>query len=329
MIGNFLAHKTGSVGPSERMIRSSLNKKVSFVVASNRVNVLLRLLDMISKATYYRYDIMHIDVYSGRAFIFARFVSRIGFLRSKQIILNLHGGGLAEFHTNNEHLVSKVFHRADTIVSPSKGLIEFFLEKGFSCIYIPNTVDFDSFPFLTNYKNEFKILWVRAFADIYNPKIPILVLQSLLKKFPKTTLTMIGPDKGELNNVKTLISSLGLANRIDLIGPVDNSKLSHYFHSSSVYINTTSFESFGIAVLEAAASGIPIVTNKVGELPLIWSDKEVLFVTDNSVDGFSEKIEEIFIDKNVAMSLRINAYRKSRNYNFENVSLKWQKLLYE
>ena len=62
MIGNFLAHKTGSVGPSERITRSSLNKKALFIMASTKVNQFVRLIDMMLKTSFYAYDIIHIDV---------------------------------------------------------------------------------------------------------------------------------------------------------------------------------------------------------------------------------------------------------------------------
>ncbi len=42
-----------------------------------------------------------------------------------------------------------------------------------------------------------KLIWLRAFHEIYNPELAIKVIARLKTKFPNIILSMIGPDKGD------------------------------------------------------------------------------------------------------------------------------------
>jgi SAM-dependent methyltransferase len=107
----------------------------------------------------------------------------------------------------------------------------------------------------------------------------------LKKNFPQISLTMIGPDKGILNEILLMIKELGLESNIKIIGPISNQELFKYYQSHSVYLNTTSYESFGVALVEAAACGIPIVSTNV----------EFILVSDftlalRSLERFSKRV---------------------------------------
>ena len=95
-----------------------------------------------------------------------------------------------------------------------------------------------------------------------------------------------------------LIQSYGLSDYATLTGAVANTELMDYFHSHDVYLNTTAYESFGLAVFEAAACGIPIISTRVGELPYLWNDKQnILFSNKQNGDSFAKAISTLFKDR--------------------------------
>ena len=148
---------------------------------------------------------------------------------------------------------------------------------------MPNSIDLEKFPFKRDTVKKHSLLWVRAFTNIYNPEIPVRILHELRKLFPDVYLTMVGPDKGTLREVEALINRLDLEDHINITGPIPNEELRKYYQSHSVYLNTTSFESFGVAVLEAASCGMPIVSNSVGEIPLIWEDGKNILLVEGTI----------------------------------------------
>ena len=64
-----------------------------------------------------------------------------------------------------------------------------------------------------------KILWVRAFHKIYNPKMEILVLKSIMHDYPDAQLCMVGPDKdNSIDLIKDLIKKFGLEKNVIITG---------------------------------------------------------------------------------------------------------------
>ena len=91
--------------------------------------------------------------------------------------------------------------------------------------YLPNPINFKNFPFKRENVNPYTLLWVRAFTEIYNPDLAVKTLYEVRKKYPGTTLTMIGPDKGLLQQTKKLIQELDLTSCVEITGPVKNEEL--------------------------------------------------------------------------------------------------------
>jgi glycosyltransferase involved in cell wall biosynthesis len=326
-IGNYLSRSTGTRGVSESVCEMLNKTQFSSRLCSSYKNKIIRLIDFIFKSTFSKYDIIQIDVYSGPAFYISNITSLIAKFRNKKIMLTLHGGNLPNFYLKNKKRVESVFYRADYIQSPSKYIIDFF--DLIHIHYLPNPIDFNSFPFKFKKDNSKNILWVRAFTNIYNPQLAVKVLYQVRKKFSDSTLTMIGPDKGNLKEIKKLIYSLNLESSIFILGPVDNDKLYDFYHSHDVFINTTNIESFGVAVVEAASCGIPIVSTSVGELSHLWThDENILFSEANPI-SFSKNLELLFLSKDLKQKLSTNAQERTREFQTDKIICKWEHILTE
>ena len=171
---------------------------------------------------------------------------------------------------------------------------------------------------------QYSLLCVRAFNSIYNPEVAIIILHRLIQNFPYASLTMVGPDKGELSKVKSLAKEFGLTDKVIFTGPIKNHQLHKYYQTHQVYINTTSYESFGVAVMEAAACGIPTVSNKVGEIPYIWqNEKNILLVNCNNIEEYVKHITTIFENKKLSEDLSKNALKKAEEFSWEKIKPNW------
>jgi len=327
-IGNFLSKHFGTKGAVESLVPYFEKADLSFDLVSNSKNKIIRLIEMIFSTIFYKYDIVHVDVYSGHAINFAFIVSKIAKIRGKKVILNLRGGKLAELYNSKKEKLDKLFSNATIILSPSKFLIQFFQSKNIKVEYLPNSIELENFPYNNNIVNTKSILWVRAFNEIYCPEVVIESFQIVKNKFPDATLTMVGPDKGKLNEIKNMIKTLGLDESIKIVGAVPNNKLFKYYQSHSVFLNTTSYESFGVCVAEAASCGTPIISNNVGELPYIWENGVSVFLVDeNDPKMFAKNILELFENQLLAEKLKINARQIVENFDRKLIIEKWIKLL--
>lgn len=325
-IGNFLSKIQGTIGPTELMANRYIKDGRKIFRASSYKNKFIRLGDMVLKTLIYRYDVISIDVYSSTALMFACITSKIAKLRHKKIILVLHGGGLIDVYQQKKDEIVSLFKRASFIVTPSRFLKSYSDSLGFNVAYIPNTIDLGKFK--RNDKNSgHRLLWVRAFTDNYNPDVAVKTFYEVLQKYPDATFTMVGPDKGNLSEIKQLIRELNIEDKVTITGRVDNNLLPKYYNSHNIYLNTTSYESFGVALVEAAACGLPIVSTSVGEIPLMWHNgKDILLSDEIDPTSLANEVVKLLENKDFYNSIVENAYIKAQGYSWESVSLKWDKI---
>jgi len=327
-IGSFLSKKSGTLGVSENLARKLQLNKVDIRLASRFKNKKLRLLSIIAASLTLRYDRMHIDTFSGNAFRIAETASTIARFRKKRIILTLHGGKLPEFYLQYPNRVKRVLNRAEWVQTPSKYLQTFFEKQNINIQYLPNSIDLARFPYERSFVIPHTLLWVRAFSDVYNPELPVLTLFELIKTFPDTILTMVGPDKGLMNKVKKIIEDLNLEDFVKITGPIKNEELFKFYQTHAVFLNTTSYESFGVAVLEAAACGIPIVSTKVGEIPLLWKNEEnILLAEQIDANSFAKQISRLFTDTELSNTLSLNARKNAEQFEWDLLKNHWINLL--
>ena len=329
-IGTYLSHYRGSMDVTENLAIYLKEEGIHSTLVSKKLSWFLRSLDIFTNIFLFRGRVIVFDLFSGKSLYVTYLCLYLAKVFNKRTMLVLHGGGLADAFKLNKFLISSLLQNADKVVSPSMFLKRFFKSQGFEVIHIPNTINLDYFPYQEKQTNEYKLLWVRAFAPIYNPQLAILVLSQVRKKYPKAELTMIGPDFGELTNVNKLIKSLNLGPFINIIGPIPNKSLVNYFHSHDVYLNTPNYESFGMALIEAGASGIPIVSTNVGEIPIIWQDMvNILLAKDDVIESLSLGIEKIFDNREFRMEMLKNARRNSEHFIWDNVKGKWNNVINE
>jgi glycosyltransferase involved in cell wall biosynthesis len=111
----------------------------------------------------------------------------------------------------------------------------------------------------------------------------------VLKNKPDVKLLIAGSDEGSKSFLLHEIKRLGLLDSVFLIGQLDDIEKKEVLSNSSIFALCSHTESFGIVVLEALASGLPVVvSNKT-----IWKDLEKnkcgIFVS-NKEDLFAEAL---------------------------------------
>lgn len=329
-LGAYLSKTFGTIGPGEYVASQLTEEGWDCRNISRHPQPLLRAFDSIFHSLFGKYDMAILDIYGSRVIYLTFVLSVILRIRKIPFISILHGGSIPNRFPVVQHVMIPVLQHSTKIFTPSQFVQKFFTDMGRSVNYLPNPFPIKKFPFKEPDSLHRNLLWIRAFSSIYNPDLAVRILHEVRKAHPDATLTMIGPDKGELKAVKVLINELGLQEAVNITGPVPNDQLFQYFHSHSVYLNTTSYESFGVAVMEAAACGIPVVSTSVGEIPLLWKDQEdMLLVPDFEAATFCDKITEIFQNKELARQLSAHARRKAEQYDWAHIRPKWLALIHE
>lgn len=327
-LGSYLSKNRGTKGPGEFVAEKLNEEGFECRNISRKNSPIFRAVESILSILFRHYDVAIVEVYSSRVIYLTWLLSFLIWLRRRRYIAILHGGAIPEKYPSIKRFLDPILQRSARVVTPSKFIRQFFAVANKDIHYLPNPFPIENFPYEKPALMPPRLLWVRAFSPIYQPDLAVRILYELRKIYPDVTLTMVGPDKGVLAAVRKLISKWGLQEAVSIVGPVPNEKLFRYFHSHSVFLNTTAYESFGVAVMEAAACGIPVVSTPAGEIPLLWENGKELLITDNwDANEMADAIKSLLQDSEKAESLRQQARKKAEEFDWEIIKGMWIKLL--
>ena len=330
-ISNFLSAHRGNRSIMEDLVERLSSGDRQFITTSKikhrfykGVDIVFSLLQNINKI-----DFAIIDVFSGKAFLWAEIPAIILGLFKKKYILVLRGGSLPVFQQTNQKRIQRIFSKAEKIITPSKYIIESFSTYKIPMQYLSNPISIENYVPQKISAPSPKIIWVRAFHEkIYNPLLAVKTIEQL-RNVPKIELLMIGPDKGDgsYQKVKQIILDSGLEDIIQIIPGVSKQEIPYYLSKYDIFINTTNVESFGQSVLEAAACGLCIVTTNVGELPFLWEHEvDALLVPPDDPGAMAVAIFRILHDPELAERLSINARKKAEQFDWSFILPQWEAL---
>lgn len=329
-IGNKLSKHGFNATTIETLGKSFEDEGFSVVYTSDKKNQFVRLASMVLSTfnCAKKVDYIIIDTYSTSSFWYTFFCSQIARVFKTKYIPILHGGNLPNRLKNNPALSKMIFANAYSNVAPSKYLQNAFLENGFDkTIYIPNVLEIANYKFKERSSFEPKILWVRAFASIYNPKMAIDVFSLIKSDYPNATLCMVGPEKdGSLESTKKYTEELGL--NVVFTGKLPKEKWLELSNNYDVFINTTHIDNTPISVMEAMAMGLPVISTNVGGIPYLLEDKvDGLLVADCDNIEMANSIKYIIKNPEIASKIAHSARAKVEFFDWNSVKKLWNNLL--
>jgi len=328
--GNILS-KHGFTPTVIESLTPKLSERYEIISVSDKKNQILRMLDMIYNFLKYRKKLkmVLIDSYSMKAFWYTYILAIICRHFEIPYIPILHGGGYPDRLKSSPKKCSFIFNNSYRNISPSVYLKEFFEEKGFKVIYIPNFIHINNYRFKKRNSAGLNILWVRSFHETYNPMLAVEILKELVKKYPDAKLCMIGPEKdGTLNRVKEESVNSNLNGSLIITGKLSRKEWTDTSAGYDIFINTTNYDNQPVSVIEAMALGFPIISTNVGGIPFLITDKkDGLLVPPESREKFIEEIEKLIADNKLVSEISANARKKAEELDWAHVKHKWFEVL--
>lgn len=145
------------------------------------------------------------------------------------------------------------------------------------------------------------------------------------KQMPEWRLDIFG--NGNKEPYELQIRQLGIdTTRCQLHGPtVDVLK---EYDASSVFVLPSRYEGFGLVLIEAMASGVPVVSFDCenGPRSIISDDVNGFLIPPFDVDVFAKRVLLLMNDDNLRKKMGENAQKSSSQYDIERVGFQWKQL---
>ena len=218
-------------------------------------------------------DVVHVLSASYWSFLLAPLPAIVAARKwGKPILLNYHSGEADDHLAHWGSLVHPWLKMVDKIVVPSVFLRDVFARHGYRAEVIHNIIDTGQFRYRERLPLLPEFLSVRNFEPHYGVEYTLVAFAMIQTVFPAASLTVAGqgPQEAEL---KHLAQALALRN-VRFIGAVDPAQMPSLYDRHSVFLNASFVDNQPLSVLEAMASGMPVVSTPVGDIPNMVKDGE-------------------------------------------------------
>jgi glycosyltransferase involved in cell wall biosynthesis len=116
--------------------------------------------------------------------------------------------------------------------------------------------------------------------------------------------------------IERLITDLGLRDQIEITGWLPRKELLRLFERACAFVYPSSFEGFGMPVLEALAAGIPVACSDIPVLREVAGDSALLFDPLDEV-AIASALDRICSDEGLRGKLSVTGRERARTFTWE------------
>ncbi len=251
----------------------------------------------------------------------------LGKLLRKPVILDFVGGALEDKIKKNAFYWQKAFKAFDSVIVPTKTFQDLLINEGIQCVLIPHIVDISRFRVKATKPEKPVFLAIKHLSFYSGMDTLIQAFSEVKNKYHKATLYIAG-EGSEKVALEKLVRELGLNGSVIFVGNVSYDRIPEIFEMASVFVHGTKYESFGIVLVEAFASGTPIVSTNIGGIPDLITDGENGFLVPfNDSQKTAEKMLQLIEDDLIYSNFKENGLKRSRAYSCDVIGPHFVKLI--
>jgi len=226
----------------------------------------------------------------------------------------------------NHQEYRKLANYKSIVVPVAKNMIPKLKNVGFldsQIIFSPLGARDEFFEINPDYSSK-RFIAIGRFAEMKSPLSTIKAFHKVLKNFPNAKLTFAGD--GELfEDTKNLVDQLSIQDSVEFVGWISPEEQINLLSKSAIFIQHSVTTSIGdaegtpVAILEASAAGLPIVSTKHGGIvDTVIDGKTGYLVDENDWEEMGNRMEELLRSPELIEEFGQNG----RQFILENFSMK-------
>ena len=252
------------------------------------------------------------------------------------IVTTLHGTDitLVGSHPFYKSAVTFSINKSDAVTSVSQSLKEDTLrlfDITNDIQVIPNFIDFEK------YNHEFTdcqrammatddekiITHISNFRAVKRIEDIINIFYNIQKEIP-AKLMMVG-DGPEKEPAEQLCAKLGISDRVVFFGK--SHEIDKILCFSDLFLLPSETESFGLAALEAMASGVPVISSNTGGIPEVNKQGVSGFLSDvGNIEEMSKNALYILKDEDILKTFKENALDEAKKFDIHAIVPHYEKI---
>ena len=270
-----------------------------------------------------RVDLVHLMANSGRSwYLFAAPAIWICSFRGVPVLVNYRGGGAEAFFSRSFRTVRPTLKRAALIAVPSGFLHEVFARRGFEPRVVPNVINVERFSPANRVapaRTGRHIVVARNLEPIYGIDTALRAFSLIRQQEPAARMSVAGSGS-ERERLTRLAEELGLNNAVTFTGRLENERMAELYRGADLMLNSSLVDNMPNSLLEAMASGVPIVSTNAGGIPhLVEHGRTALLVPIGDAAAMADAAIRLFRDHELADNMRAAGLDTVKQYEWKAV----------
>ena len=163
------------------------------------------------------------------------------------------------------------------------------------------------------------ILFVGTIEPRKNLLFLLHAIDELRNSMPKCHLVMAGREGWGIAEVRQLIQSLHLEKHVSMLGSVPDAQLSSLYRLASLFVFPSIYEGFGLPIIEAMASGTPVIASNTSSIPEAAGDAAIL-LSPHDKSAWVEAITRVLGDANLSAGMSTAGLEQANRFSWRSVA---------
>ncbi len=269
-------------------------------------------------------DIVHVFSASYASFLLAPVPAMLaGRILNKRVVLHYHSGEAEDHLGNWGVLVHPWMPLADEIVVPSNYLRDVFSRFGYRARVIPNVIDLDIFDYRERRPLRPRFLSTRNLETHYRVDVIIEAFARYQQDNPAAMLTIAGYGSQE-PALRALAARLTRGG-VRFLGKIEPWWMPKLYADSDIFLNASQVDNQPVSILEAFASGTPVISTPAGDIASMVRHGETgLIVPVDSPEAMAQAMTETLDRPERALQMAEQARDEIERFTWAAVRDEWQ-----
>jgi glycosyltransferase involved in cell wall biosynthesis len=174
------------------------------------------------------------------------------------------------------------------------------------------------------------LCYVKNHRHVYGLDILVEAMADVVKEAPDVILNVAGEENEYTQKIKRTIARYGLEKNVQFVGQIPNEEVISFIRRNHIMVMPSRAEAFGVAAVEAAATGRPVIASDVGGVSeVVLNDRTGLLVPPRDPANLAEAIIKLARDANLRHKMGEQGYRFAKDRYSWDHSLDMMTELYE
>ena len=228
-------------------------------------------------------------------------------------------------------LIRRIWRGAEKVVAKSSREIEMIraVDSDLTCLLIPNGVDLAAFKRAEAIEEAgpLRILCVGRLIERKGQQHLIEAVKRLTDESIDVRLDLVGTGDARSDN-EAQVARLGLADRVRFIGYVPREKIAQHYTAAHVFVLPSYNEGMSVALLEAMASGLPVVVTPTGgTLELVEPNINGFIFEWGNVASLTAHLRRLSQDRSLVRRMGDASQRRAMNFSWKRPALAYIDLI--